>query len=47
VLADQQLGGVIMLLVGGASYLIGGLALTAGALRSRTARSVERQESAV
>jgi putative membrane protein len=33
-LADQQLGGVIMLLVGGVSYLAGGLALTAVALGS-------------
>jgi putative membrane protein len=32
-LADQQLGGVIMLLVGGAAYLVGGLWLTAIALR--------------
>jgi putative membrane protein len=32
-IADQQLGGVIMLLVGGASYLAGGLWLTAVALR--------------
>jgi putative membrane protein len=32
--ADQQLGGVIMLLVGGASYLLGGLWLTATALGS-------------
>jgi putative membrane protein len=31
--ADQQLGGVIMLLVGGAAYLIGGLWLTAVALK--------------
>jgi putative membrane protein len=31
--ADQQLGGVIMLLVGGAAYLVGGLWLTAVALR--------------
>jgi putative membrane protein len=30
--ADQQLGGVIMLLVGGAAYLAGGLWLTAAAL---------------
>lgn len=45
--ADQQLGGVIMLLVGGASYLLGGLGLTAAALRSRPARSVSRQESTV
>jgi putative membrane protein len=43
--ADQQLGGVIMLLVGGASYLVGGLWLTATALRSRSAPSTERQES--
>jgi putative membrane protein len=32
-LADQQLGGTIMLLVGGASYLAGGLWLLAGVLR--------------
>jgi putative membrane protein len=32
-LADQQLGGTIMLLVGGASYLAGGLWLLAGLLR--------------
>lgn len=31
-LADQQLGGVVMLLVGGGSYLFGGLALLAGLL---------------
>ena len=31
--ADQQLGGVIMLIVGGAVYLAGGLALTSVALR--------------
>jgi putative membrane protein len=30
---DQHVGGVIMLLVGGAAYLLGGLALTAVALR--------------
>jgi putative membrane protein len=44
--ADQQLGGVIMLLVGGASYLVGGLWLTATALRSST-RTARRQESVV
>jgi putative membrane protein len=33
-LADQQLGGAIMLLVGGASYLAGGLWLTARMLRA-------------
>ncbi len=32
-LADQQLGGVVMLLVGGVSYLLGGLGLLAGFLR--------------
>jgi putative membrane protein len=32
-IADQQLGGAIMLFVGGASYLAGGLWLTAGLLR--------------
>jgi putative membrane protein len=33
-LADQHLGGVIMLLVGGGSYLVGGLWLTARMLRT-------------
>lgn len=33
-LADQHLGGAIMLLVGGLSYLAGGLWLTAGMLRT-------------
>lgn len=32
-LADQHLGGAIMLVVGGAAYLIGGLSLTAGLMR--------------
>ena len=32
-LEDQQLGGVLMLLVGGASYLLGGLVLMARLLR--------------
>ena len=36
-LADQHLGGSIMLLVGGASYLAGGLWLTAVMLRSQAA----------
>lgn len=31
---DQHLGGAVMLLVGGASYLAGGVALTAGLLRA-------------
>lgn len=34
-LEDQHLGGAIMLLVGGAAYLLGGLWLTAGLLRDR------------
>jgi putative membrane protein len=42
---DQQLGGVIMLLVGGASYLLGGLGLTAIALRTRTAAAAGIRES--
>jgi putative membrane protein len=42
--ADQQLGGVIMLLVGGASYLLGGLWLTAAALRSGSVPSTGPQE---
>jgi putative membrane protein len=32
-LEDQHLGGAIMLLVGGVSYLLGGLWLTMGLLR--------------
>ena len=43
---DQQLGGVIMLFVGGAAYLLGGLWLTAIALRSGEP-SIGRQESTV
>jgi putative membrane protein len=46
-LADQHLGGVIMLLVGGASYLIGGLGLTVSALRAKTESRLDRQESTV
>jgi len=34
-LADQQLGGVVMLVIGGVSYLLGGLALLAGLLKVR------------
>ena len=45
--ADQQLGGAIMLLVGGASYLVGGLWLTAVALRPASSRRVGRQGSTV
>lgn len=36
-LADQQLGGVVMLMIGAASYLIGGLAMLARLLRQREA----------
>ena len=41
-LEDQHLGGAIMLLVGGVSYLLGGLWLTVGLLRSATLESEER-----
>lgn len=33
-LADQQLGGVVMLMIGAASYFAGGLAMLAGLLRT-------------
>jgi putative membrane protein len=46
-IADQQLGGVIMLLVGGASYLFGGLWLAAALLRSRPVPSLGRKETTV
>ena len=45
-LDDQHLGGAIMLLVGGASYLIGGLVLMARLLRGRTRRSRRRASGA-
>jgi putative membrane protein len=48
-LADQHLGGTIMLLVGGTSYLLGGLWLTAGLLdtgRPRSAPTSGRARSA-
>lgn len=38
-LADQHLGGAVMLIVGGASYLAGGLALTRGLLRTSMRRA--------
>jgi putative membrane protein len=41
-LEDQHLGGAIMLLVGGISYLLGGLWLTAGLLRGRAVAAGER-----
>jgi putative membrane protein len=37
-LADQHLGGAIMIVLGGAAYLFGGLWLGVGLLRERTAR---------
>ena len=37
-LEDQHLGGAIMLLIGGASYLLGGLSVTVGLLRASTTR---------
>jgi putative membrane protein len=46
-LTDQHLGGAIMLLVGGASYLAGGLWLTAFMLRSHAAPSHDRRASSV
>jgi putative membrane protein len=45
-LADQELGGVIMLLVGGASYLIGGLGLIAVALRTPRSSAAGRKLAA-
>ena len=44
-LADQNLGGAIMLLVGGLSYLAGGLWLTAQLLRERAPQRVVRQRA--
>jgi putative membrane protein len=41
-LDDQHLGGAIMLLIGGVSYLLGGLWLTIRLLRSRRVESTER-----
>ncbi|WP_232495464.1 cytochrome c oxidase assembly protein [Novosphingobium kaempferiae] len=38
-LADQQLGGVVMLVVGGVSYLVGGLALLGTLLRGERSAS--------
>jgi putative membrane protein len=43
-LTDQQLGGTIMLLVGGASYMAGGLWLTAGLLRTSASAATRRRE---
>jgi putative membrane protein len=45
-LSDQHLGGVIMLLVGGASYMAGGLWLTARVLGGRSAPPPEGSWSA-
>jgi putative membrane protein len=41
-LEDQHLGGAIMLLVGGVSYIAGGLALTVRLLRNSWMRPAER-----
>lgn len=38
-LGDQQLAGVVMLMVGAASYLIGGLAMLGGLLRNEDVRA--------
>jgi putative membrane protein len=46
-LADQHLGGAIMLFVGGTSYLAGGLWLTAVMLRSQVVPSHDRRGSSV
>ena len=40
-LADQQLGGVVMLVIGGASYCLGGLWMLAGLLRRGPSRERE------
>ncbi|MCE7027598.1 cytochrome c oxidase assembly protein [Jiella avicenniae] len=44
-LGDQQFGGVVMLIVGGASYLVGGLALLASVLKERDPASGARAEA--
>ncbi len=41
-LADQALGGVVMLLVGGGAYLAGGLALLTGVLRDHGTEAASR-----
>jgi putative membrane protein len=41
-IVDQQLGGVVMLLVGAGSYLVGGLALLSSLLRDRRPRMVRQ-----
>lgn len=44
-LGDQQFGGVVMLIVGGASYLAGGLALLATVLKDRAPAEGETPEA--
>ena len=44
-LGDQQFGGVVMLIVGGSSYLIGGLALLATVLKERAPAESETAEA--
>jgi len=46
-LQDQHLGGVIMLLIGGASYLVGGLWLTREVLRGTASKHEEPQPKSV
>lgn len=44
-LGDQQFGGVVMLIVGGASYLVGGLVLLATVLRERAPTDGDNAEA--
>jgi putative membrane protein len=46
-LQDQQLGGAIMLLIGGASYLVGGLRLTREVLRGTASKHEDLQPNSV
>jgi putative membrane protein len=40
--ADQQIGGVVMLMVGACAYLLGGIVLLAGLLRDGDALPAEK-----
>lgn len=46
-LDDQHLGGAIMIVLGGASYLVGGLWLAAGLLRGRTSGGARASASVI
>ena len=46
-LQDQHLGGAIMLLIGGASYLVGGLWLTCEVLRGTASKHADLQPNSV